>query len=68
MSADKALISDVAVFDLFQGGNLGEGSKSLAVNVTLQPVDHTMTDSEIEAVSNKIVAAVEKATGGMLRA
>ncbi len=66
-SADKALISDVAVFDLFQGGNLGEGRKSLAVNVTLQPLEQTLTDAEIEAVSDKVVAAVEKATGGTLR-
>jgi phenylalanyl-tRNA synthetase beta chain len=67
-SADKALISDVSVFDLFQGGNLGEGCKSLAVNVTLQPTSQTLTDSEIETVANKVVSAVEKATGGSLRA
>lgn len=66
-STDKALISDVRVFDLFQGGNLGEGLTSLAINVTLQPVEQTLTDAEIEAVSDKIVAAVEKATGGTLR-
>ncbi|MBL6932544.1 MAG: phenylalanine--tRNA ligase subunit beta [Rhodospirillales bacterium] len=66
-SADKDLISDVAVFDLFQGGNLGKGRKSLAVNVTLQPVEQTLTDAEIEGVSDKVVAAVEKATGGTLR-
>jgi len=67
-SADKALISDVSVFDLFEGGNLGAGRKSLAVNVTLQPLDQTLTDGEIEVVSGKVIAAVEKATGGTLRA
>lgn len=67
-SADKELISDVSVFDLFQGGNLGEGLKSLALSVTLQPTRQTLTDAEIEAVSGKVVAAVEKATGGVLRA
>ncbi len=66
-SVNKALISDVAVFDLFQGGNLGQGRKSIAVNVTLQPVEQTLTDAEIEAVSEKVVAAVAKATGGTLR-
>jgi phenylalanyl-tRNA synthetase beta chain len=66
-SADKELISDVSVFDLFAGGNLGEGRKSLAVNVTLQPTRQTLTDGEIEAVSKKVVAAVEKSTGGTLR-
>jgi phenylalanyl-tRNA synthetase beta chain len=67
MSADKALISDVSAFDLFHGGNLGEGRKSLALNVTMQPTDKTLTDAEINAVCSKIIAAVEKATGGILR-
>ena len=67
MSADKALISDVSAFDLFQGGNLGEGRKSLAINVTLQPSQKTLTDSDIESVSRQVVAAVEKSTGGTLR-
>jgi phenylalanyl-tRNA synthetase beta chain len=66
-SADKNLISDVSVFDLFEGGNLGEGRKSLAINVTLQPSQKTLTDSDIESVSRQVVAAVEKSTGGTLR-
>ncbi len=66
-AADKALISDVRVFDLFEGGGLGEGRKSLAVNVVLQPVEKTLTDAEIEAVAARVVAGVEKATGGTLR-
>ena len=65
--ADKALIEDVRVFDEFIGGSLGEGKKSLAISVRLQPVDATLTEAEIEAVSAKIVAKVEKATGGSLR-
>ncbi|MGE5504478.1 MAG: phenylalanine--tRNA ligase subunit beta [Actinomycetota bacterium] len=65
--ADKALIVDAAVFDLYEGANLGEGKKSLAVTVTLQPVEKTLTDEEIEAVARKIVDAVVKATGGTLR-
>ncbi|MGF1609186.1 MAG: phenylalanine--tRNA ligase subunit beta [Kiloniellales bacterium] len=65
--ADKALITSVEVFDLYQGKGLGEGKKSLAIAVTLQPTERTMTDAEIEAVSAKIVAQVEKATGGTLR-
>ncbi len=66
-SADKALIADVAVFDLFAGAGVGEGKKSLAIQVTLQPAERTLTDAEIEAVAQKIVAAVTKATGGTLR-
>ncbi len=65
--ADRALISEVRVFDAFQGGNLPEGKKSIAFSVTLQPRERTLTDAEIEAVSAKIVAAINKATGGELR-
>lgn len=62
--ADKALISDAAVFDVFK---LDGTKKSYAIEVTLQPRDKTLTDEEIEAVSQKIISAVQKATGGTLR-
>ncbi len=65
--ADKALITDVSVFDVFAGGNLGEGHRSIALEVTLQPKDKTLTDEEIDAVSKAVVAAVTKATGASLR-
>lgn len=65
--ADKKLISGVSVFDAFEGGNLGEDKKSLAIEVTLQPSDKTLTDDELEAVSQKIIDAVVKKTGGTLR-
>jgi phenylalanyl-tRNA synthetase beta chain len=67
MSADKSLITAVNVFDVFVGGSLGEGKKSLAVNVTLQPVEKTLTDADIDNVAQSIVASVKKATGGTLR-
>jgi phenylalanyl-tRNA synthetase beta chain len=66
-SADKALITEAKVFDLFQGGTLPEGKKSIAFSVTIQPRERTLTDQEIEGLSAKIVAAVNKATGGELR-
>jgi phenylalanyl-tRNA synthetase beta chain len=66
-SADRALITDVGVFDVFAGPGVPEGKKSLAIEVTLQPRQRTLTDAEIEAVAAKIVAAVTKATGGELR-
>ncbi|HET6161541.1 MAG TPA: phenylalanine--tRNA ligase subunit beta [Dongiaceae bacterium] len=66
-SADKALITEAKVFDLFQGGTLPDGKKSIAFSVTIQPRERTLTDQEIEALSAKIVAAVNKATGGELR-
>ncbi|MEM7644753.1 MAG: phenylalanine--tRNA ligase subunit beta, partial [Pseudomonadota bacterium] len=65
--ADKALISGVRVFDEFIGGSLGEGRKSLAITVRLQPTEATLTDKEIEAVAAKVVEKVAKATGGALR-
>ena len=66
-SAEKRLITDVTVFDVFSGGNMGDGKKSLAISVTLQPLDKTMTDVEIDAVVQKIVTKVGKVTGGTLR-
>ena len=65
--ADKALISDVRVFDEFIGGSLGDGKKSLALTVRLQPKDATLKEKDIEAVGAKIVEKVTKATGGVLR-
>ena len=68
MGADKALIADVRVFDQFVGGSLGEGKKSLAIAVRLQPVGATLKEADIEAVSARIIEKVSKATGGVLRA
>jgi phenylalanyl-tRNA synthetase beta chain len=65
--ADKNLIDDVRVFDEFIGGSLGEGKKSLAITVRLQPSDKTLKDADIEAVGAKVVEKVTKATGGVLR-
>ncbi|TNC48361.1 phenylalanine--tRNA ligase subunit beta [Rubellimicrobium rubrum] len=65
--ADKALIAEVRVFDAFQGGSLPEGKKSLALTVRLQPRTATLTDTEIEQVSARIVDKVSKATGATLR-
>jgi len=65
--ADKKMITDVSLFDVFQGGDLGDGKKSLAVTIVLQPKDKTLTDAEIEAFADKVVANVHKVTGGVLR-
>lgn len=66
--ADKALIAGVGVFDIYEGAGVGEGRKSVGINVTLQPATATLTEQDIEAIGQKIVAAVVKATGGSLRA
>ena len=64
--ADKALISDVRVFDIYRGKGVDDGFKSVALEVVLQPVEATLTDAEIEAVSAKVVAAATK-LGAVLR-
>ena len=64
---DKALVENVRVFDEFIGGALGEGKKSLAITVRLQPRDKTLKDAEIEEVAKKVVDKVTKVTGGVLR-
>ncbi len=67
-SVDWKLIADVGVFDVYEGKNIEAGKKSIAINVTLQPRDKTMTDEEIDALGQRIVAEVQKRTGGVLRA
>jgi len=66
-SADKKLISGVSVFDLYEGKGIDPDKKSVAIAVTLQPRDKTLTDQEIDAVAAGIVAEVTKKTGGVLR-
>jgi phenylalanyl-tRNA synthetase beta chain len=67
-NVDKKLITGVTVFDVYEGERIEPGKKSIAIAVTLQPRDKTMTDQEIEALGGKIVAEVGKRTGGVLRA
>ena len=64
---DGKLVTDIRLFDVYEGKGLPDGKKSLAIAVTLQPQDATLTDAEIDAFSSRLVTAVEKATGGMLR-
>jgi len=67
-NADKKLISNVLVFDVYEGKGIEPGKKSIAIAVTIQPREKTMTDAEIDALSGKVVAEVTKRTGGVLRA
>jgi len=67
-NADKKLITNVSVFDVYEGKGIEPGKKSVAIAVTLQPREKTMTDAEIDALGQKIVAEVTKRTGGVLRA
>ncbi|ARO28280.1 phenylalanyl-tRNA synthetase subunit beta [Rhizobium sp. NXC14] len=65
--ADRKLVTGVTVFDIFEGASVGEGKKSVAIEVQIQPVDRTLTDEDFEALTQKIVASVTKFTGGVLR-
>lgn len=67
-NADKKLITNVTVFDVYEGKGIEPGKKSIAIAVTLQPREKTMTDAEIDALAARITAEVTKRTGGMLRA
>ena len=58
--ADKKLITDARIFDLFEGPSVGEGKKSLAIEVTLQPTDATLTEEDLKALSDKVVASAVK--------
>ena len=67
MSADRALIESVNVFDVYEGKGVDPGKKSLAISVRLQPKDRTLTDAEIDTVASKIIGSVTKACGATLR-
>lgn len=67
LGADKALIREVNVFDVYQGKGIADGKKSMAIQVKIQPAEKTLTDQDIEAVSQTIVAEVKRATGGEIR-
>jgi len=64
---DRKLVTEIRLFDVYQGAGLPEGKKSLAITVVLQPQERTLTDAEIEGFSTRLIAQVEKATRGQLR-
>ena len=66
-TADKAMIAAVDLFDVYQGKGIDPRKKSVAIAVTLQPQDKTLTDQDIDGISKKIVDAVTSKTGGVLR-
>jgi phenylalanyl-tRNA synthetase beta chain len=65
--AERNLVAGVALFDLYQGAGVPEGRRALGVEVVFQPRERTLTDAEIEAACGKVIAAVAKATGAVLR-
>ena len=65
--AERTLIAGVTLFDVYEGDKVPVGKKSLAIEVIFQPRERTLTDAEIEAACQKVIAAVAKSTGAALR-
>ena len=66
-SLNLDILEDVKIFDLFQDEELGKHKKSIAISVKLQPKKHTLSDAEIDKISNLIISNVKKNTNGKLR-
>ena len=66
-AADRKLVTGVSIFDVFEGASIGEGKKSIAIEVAIQPVERTLTDEDFEALAARIVDNIKKQTGGVLR-
>lgn len=66
-TADREFIADVRVFDVYEGENLPEGKKSIALALTFQPKDKTFTDQDIENLMNKVIQEMKKKCNAELR-
>ena len=66
-SVDKNLISNIKVFDVYEGDNIPENQKSIAISVTIQSIEKTLNDNELESINNLIIEAVENKTGAKIR-
>ena len=64
---DKDLIRKVTAFDLFEGSNLGENKKSLALSVVIQSFNRTLTEKDLDSLSKKIIQTVQQKTGATIR-
>ena len=63
----KNLISNVKVFDVYEGDNIPKNQKSIAISVTIQSLDKTLTDNDLEKINNLIIETVENKTGAKIR-
>ena len=64
---DKDLISNIKVFDIYEGDNIPENQKSIAISVTIQSLEKTLTDKDLEKINNLIIETVENKTGAKIR-
>ena len=66
-SVDKTLIKDIKVFDVYEGGNIPENQKSIAISVTIQSPERTLNENDLEKINNLIIKTVENKTGAKIR-
>ena len=66
-SVDENLVSNIKVFDVYQGDNIPENQKSIAINVTIQSSEKTLTDTDLEIINKSIIETVENKTGAKIR-
>ncbi len=66
-SVDKNLISNIKVFDVYEGDNIPENQKSIAISVTIQSIEKTLNDNELESINKLIIETVENKTGAKIR-
>ena len=66
-SVDKKLISNIRVFDVYEGENIPENQKSIAINVTIQPLNKTLTEKDLDQISQKIIDVVKEKIGATIR-
>ena len=64
---DENIIKQVITFDVFEGQNIPEGKKSIAINVVIQAIDKTLTEKDLDQVSQKIINTVQEKTGATIR-
>ena len=64
---DTKIIKKVTTFDIFEGQNIPEGKKSIAINVIIQATDKTLTEKDLDQISEKIITAVKEKTGATIR-
>jgi len=66
-SVNKDLITDVIILDIYKGEKIPQDMKSIAIKITIQPIQETLTDSALEEISTTIINAIEKKLSGSLR-
>ena len=66
-SIDKNLISNIRIFDVYEGDNISSDKKSIAINVTIQSKEKTLNDTDLENINKLIIKTVENKTGAKIR-